>query len=189
MWCGHQLDKRECPHVFTIYNRDSPQLLFHVQTCMDINCLCSDAVNKGLYNCFECGLSLQPDASLMSSAQSSLTRTYPSLLPHALAPPTNVGPVGGRRGTGAFVPSPIGSGEFSGSPRSSRIRAVFSSFAYLGWINNALQYMGEFQSHGGSGEGTHSASASTLPSMSSIVPATLALRPFCSRRRVLITRN
>ena len=87
MWCGHQLDKRECPHVFTIYNRDSPQLLFHVQTCMDINCLCSDAVNKGLYNCFECGLSLQPDASLMSSAQSSLTRTYPSLLPHALAPP------------------------------------------------------------------------------------------------------
>lgn len=25
--------------------------------------------------------------------------------------------------------------------------------------------------------------------MSSMVPATLALRPFCSRRRVLITRN
>ena len=31
-------------------------------------------MNKGLYNCLECALSLEPDASLLSQAQSSLTR-------------------------------------------------------------------------------------------------------------------
>ncbi|KAM5545699.1 hypothetical protein V8D89_000737 [Ganoderma adspersum] len=45
-----------------------------INTCTDITCLCSDAVNKGMYDCFECGLSLQPDASLLSSAQKSLTQ-------------------------------------------------------------------------------------------------------------------
>ena len=39
------------------------------------------------------------------------------------------------------MPSLIGSDELSGSPRSSRMRAVFSSFAYLGWMNSALRNM------------------------------------------------
>ncbi|PIL34684.1 hypothetical protein GSI_03464 [Ganoderma sinense ZZ0214-1] len=45
-----------------------------INTCPDITCLCSDTVNKGLYNCFECGLSLEPDASLLSQAQKTLTQ-------------------------------------------------------------------------------------------------------------------
>ncbi|KAM5545603.1 hypothetical protein V8D89_000641 [Ganoderma adspersum] len=45
-----------------------------LNTCTDLTCLCADTVNKGLYNCLECALSLQPDASLLSEAQSSLTQ-------------------------------------------------------------------------------------------------------------------
>ncbi|KAI1793646.1 hypothetical protein LXA43DRAFT_999796 [Ganoderma leucocontextum] len=45
-----------------------------LNTCADVNCLCTDAINTGLYNCLECALGLSSDAGLLSEAQTSLTQ-------------------------------------------------------------------------------------------------------------------
>ncbi|KAI1793642.1 hypothetical protein LXA43DRAFT_1092442 [Ganoderma leucocontextum] len=90
-----------------------------MNTCADINCLCSDTVNKGIYSCFECALSLQPDASLMSQAQTTLTQfeNTCSQAGVALTPLTLTMPSGSAAtSSGSFgSPSTAGSNPSAGS--------------------------------------------------------------------------
>ncbi|PIL34682.1 hypothetical protein GSI_03462 [Ganoderma sinense ZZ0214-1] len=94
-----------------------------LNTCTDLTCLCADAVNKGLYNCLECALSLTPDASLLSQAQSSLTH----LNPHPSSEYEQACTQGGVAVTPLTLTLPSGGATATGGSSGTHTTAVGSS--------------------------------------------------------------